>query len=169
MAADVKDGDQPEFLGNARRQAHVASHEAASIGHVHSEVRGADRNLWENDQLAGIGLNHWFDETGLINLERVAGEFDVTIRQLAEIIGLDVAAVSTADERASPRTQSRVSEMMEIILRVREWSGGAIQALAWYRNQEISSFGTTAETLVKNGNADLVRTYLDRISAGGYA
>lgn len=169
MAADVKDGDQPGAWVNAKRQGRAASHEAATIGHAHSEVRGADRTLRGNEQLAGTGLIHWFNKAGLIDLERVIGELNITTGQLAEIIGLDLAAVSTTDRRASPRTQSRVSEMLEIISRVREWSGGAIQALAWYRTQEIPSLGTTAETLVKNGNAHLVRTYLDRISVGGYA
>jgi hypothetical protein len=44
------------------------------------------------------------------------------------------------------------------------------QAFAWYRSQPLPSFGDlTAEDLVKEGRAEDVKAYLNRIGAGGYA
>jgi hypothetical protein len=53
---------------------------------------------------------------------------------------------------------------------VEPWAGGRLQALAWYRGQSIPALGDqTAEALVKTGGADIVRSYLDGMAAGGYA
>jgi len=90
--------------------------------------------------------------------------------QLAETAGLGVATVSKADRRASPRAQTRVTEMLEIISRIREWAGGEAQAMAWYRSQPIPALdGRTPEALVKSGKAGAVRDYLDHMALGGFA
>ncbi|WP_220790214.1 antitoxin Xre/MbcA/ParS toxin-binding domain-containing protein [Gluconacetobacter takamatsuzukensis] len=40
----------------------------------------------------------------------------------------------------------------------------------WYRSRPVPSFGDqTAEALVREGRAEAVRRYLDRIATGGYA
>ena len=71
---------------------------------------------------------------------------------------------------ASPRTQTRVTEMLEIISRVREWAGGEAQAMAWYRSQPIPALDRrTPEALVKSGQAGAVRDYLDHMALGGFA
>lgn len=58
----------------------------------------------------------------------------------------------------------------EIIARVRKWAGGDHQALAWYRAQPISAFGDrTAEALVKSGQAEALRDYLNSLALGGFA
>jgi hypothetical protein len=60
--------------------------------------------------------------------------------------------------------------MLEIICRVRVWSGGDTQAMAWYRSQPIPALdGRTAESLVKSGQAGAVRDYLDHMALGGFA
>jgi hypothetical protein len=71
---------------------------------------------------------------------------------------------------SSPKTQTRLREMLEILTRVEPWAGGLPQALGWYRGQSIPSLGDqTAEALVRTGDADLVRAYLDGFAVGGYA
>lgn len=66
--------------------------------------------------------------------------------------------------------QTRVTEMSEIIDRVRAWVGGEAPAIAWYRSQRIPALdGRTPEALVKTGRAASVRDYLDHIALGGFA
>ena len=60
--------------------------------------------------------------------------------------------------------------MLEILTRVEAWAGGMPQALGWYRGQGIPALGDqTAEALVKNDEANIVRSYLDAIAAGAFA
>lgn len=107
---------------------------------------------------------------GVVDIARVADVFRMSKSQLAETVGLGVAAVSKADRRVAPKAQGRVTEMLEIISRVRDWAGGETQAMAWYRSQPIPALdGRTAEALVKAGRAAAVREYLDHFALGGYA
>lgn len=107
---------------------------------------------------------------GFVDFDRVAGMFWMTKGQLAETIGLPAPAITKSDRQTAMRTQSRVREMLEIVARVREWAGGDIQAMAWYRSQPIPALdGRTPEALVKAGQASLVRNYLDHLALGGFA
>lgn len=123
------------------------------------------------DALPGSGfVLHFIDKGGIVDVDRVADAFRMTKGQLAETVGLGAATIGKADRRTAPRTQSRVREMLEIVARVREWSGGETQAMAWYRSQPIPALdGRTAEALVKSGEAGAVRDYLDHIALGGFA
>lgn len=58
----------------------------------------------------------------------------------------------------------------EIIARVERWAGGAEEARRWYRAFPIPAFGDrTAESLVKAGEAEAVRDYLDAVATGAFA
>lgn len=112
----------------------------------------------------------FMDKSGVVDVERVANAFRMTKGQLAETAGLGVATISKSDRRSAPRTQTRVTEMLEIISRVRDWAGGEAQAMAWYRSQPIPALdGRTPEALVKSGKAGAVRDYLDHLALGGFA
>ena len=122
--------------------------------------------------IAGTGgfVTDFMDKGGLIDVDRVATIFRMTKGQLAETAGLGAATISKTDRKASPRTQTRVTEMLEIISRVRDWAGGEAQAMAWYRSQPIPALdGRTSEALVKSGQAGAVRDYLDHMALGGFA
>lgn len=107
---------------------------------------------------------------GFVDVEEVAETFRMTKTQLANTTGLGVATLTKADRRKSPKTQRRVTEMLEIISRVRDWAGGEAQAMAWYRSQPIPALdGRTPEALVKSGKANAVRDYLDHLALGGFA
>lgn len=107
---------------------------------------------------------------GFVDFDRVAGLFWMTKGQLAETIGLTAPAITKSDRQTAMRTQGRVREMLEIVARVREWAGGDIQAMAWYRSQPIPALdGRTPEALVKAGQASSVRNYLDHLALGGFA
>ncbi len=112
----------------------------------------------------------FMDKGGLVDVDRVADVFRMTKGQLAETVGLGAATISKADRRTAPRTQTRVTEMLEILSRIRDWAGGETQAMAWYRSQPIPALdGRTPEALVKSGQAGAVRDYLDHLALGGFA
>lgn len=107
---------------------------------------------------------------GVVDVDRVADAFRMSKGQLAQTAGLGLASVSKADRRVAPKAQTRVTEMLEIISRVRDWAGGEAQAMAWYRSQPIPALdGRTPEALVKSGRAHAVRAYLDHFALGGFA
>ena len=58
----------------------------------------------------------------------------------------------------------------EILELIEVWTGSYAQAVAWYDTEPLPSFGdVTAATLVRQGRADAVRAYIERIAEGGYA
>ena len=119
---------------------------------------------------AGTNFVATFIDQGVVDVGRVADTFRMSKRQLAETAGLGVASVSKADRRVAGKAQTRITEMLEIISRVRDWSGGETQAMAWYRSQPIPALdGRTPEALVKAGRASAIRDYLDHIALGGFA
>jgi hypothetical protein len=109
-------------------------------------------------------------EGGLIAAERLSGLLRITRAELAASLGLSRDAVAKAARARTPATQARLRDMVEILNRVRPWAGSPQQAFAWYRAQPLPSFGDqTAEALVKEGRAEAVKRYLDRITVAGYA
>jgi len=107
---------------------------------------------------------------GLVDAGQVAEVFRMSKSQLAETIGLPTATLSKMGRREGPKAQSRMTEMLEIISRIRTWAGGEAQAMAWYRSQPIPALdGRTPEALVKSGRAGAVRDYLDHLALGGFA
>ncbi len=105
-----------------------------------------------------------------VDVERAAEVFNMTKGQLAETVGLASDTLQKAARRNAPKTQARVTELIEIIARLEAWAGGRTQAMAWYRAQPIAALdGRTAEALVKSGKAGLVRDYLDHLALGGFA
>jgi uncharacterized protein (DUF2384 family) len=115
-------------------------------------------------------LMSFMNQGGIVDVDRVAEAFRMSKSQLAQTAGLGTATVSKADRRSAPKAQNRVTEMLEIISRVRDWAGGEAQAMAWYRSQPIPALdGRTPEALVKDGRAAAVRDYLDHLALGGFA
>jgi uncharacterized protein (DUF2384 family) len=121
-------------------------------------------------RLGRPSVARFMDASGIVDVDRVASAFRMTKTQLAETAGLAVTTVAKAARRKSVRAQSRVTEMLEIISRVRDWAGGDAQAMAWYRSQPIPALDSrTPEALVKSGRAAAVREYLDLVALGGFA
>ncbi len=115
-------------------------------------------------------VSGFIGKAGLIDVDRVAEAFGMSKLQLAQTIGLAHASVSKSYRSSAPKAQTRVTEMLEIISRVRDWAGGEAQAMAWYRSQPIPALdGRTPEALVKSGRAHAVREYLDHLALGGFA
>jgi lambda repressor-like predicted transcriptional regulator len=107
---------------------------------------------------------------GRLDLDRITAGFNLTKSQLAETAGLASDTLQKSARRDAPKTQARVTEVLEILSRLEAWAGGRSQALAWYRAQPIAALdGRTAEALVKSGKASVVRDYLDHLALGGFA
>lgn len=112
----------------------------------------------------------YFDKDGLIVIDRVAESFGVSKAQLADTMGVSPETFHRAARAKAPKTQGRVTEMVEIVARVSDWAGGERQALAWYRAEPLPAFGgRTAESLVKDGKAAALRDWLDHVATGGFA
>lgn len=108
--------------------------------------------------------------SGLIAADRLSGLLHVTRAELAAALGVSRDSVAKSARVRSPATQARLRDVVEILNRVRAWAGSPQQAFAWYRSQPLPPFGDqTAEALVKEGRAEAVKRYLDRITVGGYA
>ena len=100
----------------------------------------------------------------------LADAFGLSIAALARTVGLPPETLQRTARAEARKTQERLRETAEIIRRVRDWAGGDIQAMAWYRAEPIPAFGgRTAEALVKEGRADAVRDYLDAVANGSFA
>ncbi len=125
------------------------------------------------DPFAGNGLGYldrYFGKDGVVDIARLADIFHMSKAQLAETTGLPVTTVTKNDRMTAPKTQARMTEMLEIIARITDWAGSETQAMAWYRAQPIPALdGRTAEALVKSGDAGAVRDYLDHMALGGFA
>jgi len=107
---------------------------------------------------------------GLVDVDAVASEFGMTKTALAKLLGFPEETLQRFSRVTAPKTQRRLRDMLEILTRVKPWAGGMAQAIGWYRGQGIPALGDhTAEALVRNDQADIVRAYLDGVAAGGYA
>ncbi|MFC4291647.1 antitoxin Xre/MbcA/ParS toxin-binding domain-containing protein [Sphingorhabdus arenilitoris] len=118
----------------------------------------------------GAFLDGFFTKKGLIDIAKMLSAFHMSRAQFAETTGLPLTTVTKADRLKSAKAQGRMTEMLEIIARIRDWAGSDTQAMAWYRSQPIPALdGRTAESLVKSGDAAAVRDYLDHMALGGFA
>jgi uncharacterized protein (DUF2384 family) len=107
---------------------------------------------------------------GLFDPARMASVFLTTQQEVARSVGLGRDAIQRKDRLTSPKTQTRLREMIEIINRVSPGFGSDLMAFAWYRSEILVGFGDkTAADLVAEGHADWVHHYLDAIDNGIYA
>ena len=90
--------------------------------------------------------------------------------EIATTLGLGSDALTRQQRLASPKTQTRLRQMLEILNRVEPQTGSLLAAYAWFRSQPLPGFGgMTPDQLVRDGHADWVHRYLGRVMAGGYA
>ena len=107
---------------------------------------------------------------GSVDVAALAGILNVTETELAATVGLSGDFGAEQSWQDSPEGQSRLHWLVELLERVTPWTGGPRAAYAWYCSQPIAGFGgMTAQDLVKADRASAVESYMDRITAGGYA
>lgn len=110
------------------------------------------------------------DEKGYINPAILAKTLHTTTQLLAAHAGISVSTISKKDRVLSVKTQQKLRDVIEIISKASYWSGSIFQAFAWYISEPIPAFGgLTAENLVVNGEASIVKAYIEQLALGGYA
>jgi hypothetical protein len=101
---------------------------------------------------------------------RIAGALRTTQGEIAATLGLGRDAFSRETRIRARKTQTRLREMLEILNRVEAQTGSEIAAYAWFRSEPLPGFGgMTPDQLLRDGRADQVHAYLNRVMAGGYA
>lgn len=115
-------------------------------------------------------LHEVMDAEGHMVIPQLIEDLGTTASDLAATVGLPRDAISKTARQSSPRTQSRLREAAEVLNLLCVLAGSLPLAYAYYRAQPLPALGgRTAEALVKDGHASLVRDYLDHIQQGGYA
>ncbi len=100
----------------------------------------------------------------------IAEQLMTTVEDVARSTGLGRDALSRRDRIATPKTQTRLREMVEILNRVSPRFGSDLLAYAWYRSEPLAGFGgMTAMHLVAQGRAAEVMDYIDAVDAGIFA
>lgn len=110
------------------------------------------------------------DQQGYINPAELAKALHTTTQSMAGHAGISVSTISKKDRVMSIKTQQKLRDVVEIITKASYWSGSIFQAFAWYISEPIPAFGgLTAENLVVNGEAFIVKAYMEQLALGGYA
>ena len=100
----------------------------------------------------------------------IADALRTTKSEIAGTLGLGHDAFSRASRIRARKTQVRLRQMLEILNRVEAETGSPLAAYAWFRAEPLPGFGgATPDLLLREGKADQVHAYLDRVMAGGYA
>ena len=110
-----------------------------------------------------------FAEDQVFSPVLVAGALRTTKSEIAVTLGLGRDAFSRASRIRARKTQIRLRQMLEILNRVEAEAGSPLAAYAWFRAERLPGFGgATPDLLLREGKADHVHAYPDRIMAGGY-
>lgn len=100
----------------------------------------------------------------------IADALCTTRFEIVGTLGLGRDAFSRASRIRARKTQTRLRQMLEILNRVEAGTGPPLAAYAWFRAEPLPGFGgATPDLLLREGKADHVHAYLDRVMAGGYA
>lgn len=111
-----------------------------------------------------------FLEDEVFSPKLVAQALRTTKAEIADTLGLGKDSFMRASRVRARETQVRLREMLEILNRVEVETGSPLAAYAWFRAEPLLGLGgVTPDQLVREGKADHVHAYLDRIMAGGYA
>ena len=111
-----------------------------------------------------------FVEEQVFSPRLVAEALRTTKSEIASTLGLGKDTFSRASRIRERKTQVRLRQMLEILTRVEAATGSTLAAYAWFRAEPLPGFGgATPDRLLREGRAQDVHAYLDRIMAGGYA
>ncbi len=119
------------------------------------------------------------DSVDFVKLAEIAQQCEISATLLADVLGTDTKeiaeslgitldALHSVEEVRSQISQTRLLELVEILVKIEPLMGSANSAFTWYRNELHPSYGASAEQLVKEGRANSVCHYIDRMTAGGY-
>ena len=104
---------------------------------------------------------------GAVSAEALSARVGTTRIELAQSAALGRDATLRRARLASPATQRRLREMVEVVPRVKDW---ASPPEAWYCAAPLPGFGgRTTQMLLRESRADAVRRSLDEVALGGFA
>ena len=111
-----------------------------------------------------------FVEDDVFSPTLVAEALRTTKSEIAGTLGLGRDAFTRASRVRARKTQVRLRQMLEILNRVETTTGSTLAAYAWFRAEPLPGFGgATPDRLLREGRAEEVHAYLERVMAGGYA
>jgi hypothetical protein len=111
-----------------------------------------------------------FTEDGRFSPTRMAAALRTTREEIASTVGLGRDAVTRPERIASPETQRRLRELVEILNRVEPRFASVLIGYGWCRSEPLPGFnGLTAMQLVRDGGAGEVMDYIDAADAGVHA
>lgn len=91
-------------------------------------------------------------------------------------MAIDDEELADALDALAPRVAAALSGEQEVMVenllvaRAKTLAGGDAQALAWYQTARLAGFGgLTPAEMVRQGEADAVLKYIQRVESGGYA
>ncbi|MFN0113143.1 MAG: antitoxin Xre/MbcA/ParS toxin-binding domain-containing protein [Paracoccaceae bacterium] len=109
-------------------------------------------------------------EARVFSPARIAEALLTTQDEVARTLGLGRDALARKDRAATPKTQRRLREMVEILNRVEGRFGSPLMAYAWLRSEPLPGYGgLTAMALLREGRADAVMELIDAVDAGVHA
>lgn len=112
----------------------------------------------------------YYNEDGVISPKRIGAEISGDIKDIERGTGISRDGLVRKNRVASPKTQRRLREFVEIIELAKEYQGNGPLAFAWYRTAQLSGFNNrTPEELFNDNKSDWVLRYIRRKLAGGYA
>ena len=107
-------------------------------------------------------------ENGVFSPRLIVDALHTHLYEIAGTLGVKNKALTRAKHIKSKKVQTLLRGMLEILARVEMRTGSLVVAYAWYRGIPIPGFGgVTADRLVREGQIDFVRTYLDEVDDGG--
>ena len=107
---------------------------------------------------------------GYIEPKALARMFHTTVEEVGHFTGIAVSTLKKSDRVKGVKAQTQLQSVTEIISKIIPWAGNRYLAFAWYRSEPIPAFGgRTAENLVTDGKADIVKDYIEHLALGGYA
>lgn len=113
---------------------------------------------------------HITSREGFIEPLMVANYFHTTIEEVSAFTGVALSTLKKSARSQTPKAQSKLQGVTEIISKVTAWTGSEQLAFAWYRNEPIPAFGgLTIENVVIQGDIAKARKYIESLALGGYA
>jgi len=107
---------------------------------------------------------------GTIAIDELTQVLHLTKTDLAAVLGMSRDSLSKSTRLSSMTTQRKLRDFVDILTRVTPWAGSVPQAFAWFCAQPLPSFGDqTPADLMREGREDAVKSYISRITVGGYA
>ena len=108
-------------------------------------------------------------EDGVFSPALIADQLHTHRYELASTLGVKDEALTRTAPIQSKKIQTLLRGMLEILSRVETRTRSLLVAYAWYRGVPIPGFGgMTADRLVREGQIDSVRLYLDQADDGGF-